>query len=133
MRPIDLAPLSIPEYLRYAALGLWIGLVVAISVASLLPHFGPPSAFNLDKILHTLGYAGAAGLPFLAFLAGRRVYGAALCMAPLGLILEGLQHFVPSRASELGDAIANVSGVAIGILLGPLARAIASRWFGRVI
>ena len=130
MRPSTLVPVYLHENLRRAALVLWIMGVLFIAIGSLMPRFGPPSAYHMDKILHTIGYACAGGLPFLAFREGRQVYRAALWMIPMGLFLEAAQDFVPTRAAELGDAIANTSGVVLALLLGPLARHLANRWFG---
>jgi VanZ family protein len=36
----------------------------------------------------------------------------------LGVLLEAGQHFSPGRAVELGDVIANGTGVSCGTLLG---------------
>ncbi len=130
MRPSTLVPLYLHENLRRAALVLWIVGVLFIVVGSLMPRFVPPSAYHMDKILHMIGYACAGGVPFLAFRESRQVYSAALWMIPMGLFLEAAQDFVPTRAAELGDAIANTSGVVLALLLGPLARRIANRWFG---
>lgn len=58
MRPSTLVPL-----LRRAALVLWIVGVLFIAVGSLMPRFGPPSAYHMDKILHMIGYACAGGVP----------------------------------------------------------------------
>lgn len=108
---------------------MWGGLVLAITVASLMPNFGPPSDFNVDKILHFLGYGAAAGLPFLGFRRNGQVWTAAFAMAPLGIVLEVLQDAVPGRMADTNDAIANLVGVALGMTLGPLARSLVHRWF----
>lgn len=123
-----LTPLEIPRFLDRAAGILWAVLVVAITVASMMPNFGPPAEYNVDKILHFLGYGAAAGLPFLAFHERRHVLATALAMAPLGVVLEVLQQFVPGRTAETGDALANIGGVIIGLAAGPITRRIANLW-----
>ena len=129
MPAFTLTPLKIGERLRRLAGGTWGTLVIAICVMSLLPNFGPPSEHDVDKILHFLGYGAAAGLPFLAMRAGNRVLYSALAMAPLGIVLEMLQDFVPGRVSDGADIVANLAGVAAGLALGPLGRRIANRLF----
>jgi VanZ family protein len=123
-------PLQYHDGLRRAALWLWGTLVAAIVVMSLMPDFGPPGELFIDKILHGLGYGSAAGLPFLAFRERRPVYIAACLMLPMGLVLEILQDYIPGRVTDAGDALANATGVLIGLALGPLARRLANLWFG---
>jgi VanZ family protein len=127
MPAFTLTPLVIGERPRKLAGGTWSILVIAICVMSLLPNFGPPSEHNVDKILHFLGYGAVAGLPFLAMRASARVLYAALAMAPLGIVLEILQGYVPGRVADGADIVANLAGVVAGLALGPLARRIANR------
>jgi VanZ family protein len=130
MLSLSPVPLRYHDGLRRAALWLWGTLVAAIIVMSLMPDFGPPGEFFIDKILHGLGYGAAAGLPFLAFRERRPVYVAACLMLPMGLVLEILQDYIPGRVTDAGDALANATGVLIGLTLGPLARRLANFWFG---
>lgn len=130
MLSLALLPLEYRDGLRRAASWTWGTLVAAIIVMSLLPDSGPPSEFFIDKILHGLGYGSAAGLPFLAFRERRPVYVAAWLMLPMGLVLEILQDHIPGRVTDAGDALANATGVLLGLMLGPLARRMANLWFG---
>ena len=45
----------------------------------------------------------------------------AIALFAFGCLLEGLQFFVPSRQSSLGDVIADSLGIAAGIASGALA------------
>jgi VanZ family protein len=122
-----LIPLSLSAPWRHGFALLWLGAIALVVSLSLAPNAGPTAAFNIDKLCHLLGYATLAGLPFVTFRAGRPVYLAAAAMAPLGIVLEVLQHWVPGRTAEAGDALANLAGVVIGIALGPPGRRLANR------
>lgn len=125
-----LPPLEVPAALARAGVSLWLVAVLAVAFLSLSPGFGPPGAFHVDKLLHALAYAGLTGLPFVVFARARAVYAAALLMLPMGFGLEIAQDFIPARAADAGDALANVLGVAFGAATGPRGRALANRWLG---
>ncbi|MFM2129062.1 MAG: hypothetical protein RL477_608, partial [Pseudomonadota bacterium] len=59
MPMFTLTELLLSPRLRLLAAVLWGLLLAAIAVASLLPNFGPPADYNVDKVLHFLGYGGA--------------------------------------------------------------------------
>ena len=104
------------------ALLLWSVAVTAVIVGSLLP----PSALNRlhydslapnDKAVHFLGYAMLALIPvaLLELLSFGLVLAAS--MIPMGICLEFLQRLVPGRSFEVGDMIANSTGVILGTLI----------------
>lgn len=130
MLPRSLPPLAIPEGARRLAVAAWLAALVSVVTLSLLPQYGPPGAFQIDKAVHTFAYAFLAALPFAAFRGQRIVAWAALLMLPLGLGLEGMQSLVPQRSADLVDAIANAVGVAAGVAIGPVLRRLANRRLG---
>jgi hypothetical protein len=101
---------------------LWLAGVICGSLISgndissleqVLPIFG------YDKVVHFGAYAGLGLLSIAAF--GRsRGWVVAICMIPLGAVIEAGQHFSPERTPDVGDAIANALGVLSGIGLGLL-------------
>lgn len=123
--------LTIPAGPRYMLRVAWVIALAAIVVLSLHPKYGPPGAFQLDKLAHTFGYGILAVLPFTAFISRRTVLWAAVAMLPLGIVLEGLQSIVPGRHADTADAAFNALGVGIGLILGPASRRLANRTLGR--
>jgi VanZ family protein len=108
--------------------GLLMGCVV---VGSLLPASSPlvVAVSQLpvsDKALHFAAYLALAALPVMGFRERRCGLTVGLAMFGLGLVLEGLQHFVAGRAVELRDIVANGVGVGCGALLGVPLRACLS-------
>ena len=67
-----------------------------------------------DKIYHVVGCAMLVILAVEGWSLARRFAGLAL---PLSFGLEGLQAFAPGRGVHIADSLANVAGVAIGLLL----------------
>ncbi len=96
---------------------LFIILIIAITVLSLLP---PKSGFELgksDKINHFLAYA-ILSLNFGFFSSKIRSYfiGIPILIA-YGLLMEFFQGFVPGRDPSFYDALANSAGVFLGFFI----------------
>ena len=112
-------------------LTLWAVLACCVIIGSLLPATSPVMAVVgrmhvSDKVLHFGADLALSLLPVIGFRDRHRGIVVGLSMFILGLLLEGVQHFAPGRAVELGDVIANGAGVSCGTLLGlPIRAAIA--------
>jgi len=116
---------------RLAVLVIWGLLMGCVVVGSLLPASSPlvVAVSQLpvsDKALHFAAYLALAALPVMGFRERRCGLTVGLAMFGLGLVLEGLQHFVAGRAVELRDIVANGVGVGCGALLGVPLRACLS-------
>ncbi|MEM6985075.1 MAG: VanZ family protein [Pseudomonadota bacterium] len=70
-----------------------------------------------DKAMHFAGYA-ALGAWYVMVLAPTRYRQLWLLLVAMGIVLEGLQVFVPSRMTEGLDVLANVLGASAGVALG---------------
>jgi VanZ family protein len=105
---------------RGAARNAWLWVFALLALAHLAALYWPrvtvegPVAWT-DKVVHVLLFAlpAAAGL-----LAGLRP---AYLLVPLALhapLSEALQHFVlPNRSGDPWDALADLSGVVVGVTL----------------
>jgi VanZ family protein len=101
----------------------FLTLLVIVTVLALYPHLQLPelSAFHgyLDKIGHALGFATLAVLGVFAWQCRWPLIGGLVCYA---VILELLQSFSPGREVGVGDALANLFGLAIGFGLAMTVR-----------
>jgi len=77
-----------------------------------------------DKIGHVAGFALVALAAGLLFGAGRRL-AVLLCFA--AVVLECVQLFLPTREPSVGDALASVAGVGLGLSAAFILAALA-RW-----
>ena len=104
--------------LRYAPLWAgtaWVGVGLAL-ILSLWPG-GAPLPFRLwDKVEHALGYF-ILTLWFMGLYPKARYPQLALGAFLLGIGIELLQAFTPTRAMELGDAAANGLGIGLAWLI----------------
>jgi VanZ family protein len=121
-RYVNLFGLTVRMPPSRTALLLWSVAVTAVIVGSLLPastlngmHYD--SLAPNDKVVHFLGYAMLALIPIalLELLSLGLVLAAS--MIPMGICLEFLQRLVPGRSFEVGDLIANSTGVILGALI----------------
>ncbi len=89
-----------------------------VSVLYLLPDAGPPGYANLDKLTHFIAFGaiGVATWPATQRRRGFRYLLLAGCV--LGIGLECLQSFVPSRDFSIADMLANMVGIAAGAAAG---------------
>ena len=97
-----------------------------VTTFSLLPSFGPPGEYGLDKVLHATGYFILALLPHAGFDTRKIALAAAGAMIPLGCGIEVAQGFVPGRTGDFWDALANSSGVFAGVAFGARFRQIVA-------
>ena len=106
--------------LRWATVWHAVGaaMVLFITVMSLSPSSSPILVFSVwDKLLHFIGYAGVGAWYVMVVSQSHhiRLWIALVC---LGIALELLQGFVPGRATEGLDAVANTLGATAGTALG---------------
>jgi len=96
---------------------LFIILIIAISVLSLLP---PKSGLELgksDKIYHFLAYA-ILSLNFGFISTKNRSYFVGIpFLIAYGILIEFFQGFVPGRDPSFYDALANSAGVFSGFFI----------------
>lgn len=105
-------------------LGLWLLAIAAVIVASLMPPPALSVPRNFDKVEHLLGYAALSAFSVWLFEGGRAQLRAGLGLVALGIALEFAQALLTrTRMADPADALANATGVAIGLLLAltPLA------------
>ena len=102
---------------------LLLFLLVAVSTLAIMPR--PPASidFGWDKLNHVLAFATlacSAGLGFPAARASRFVVP--LALLAYGGLIELLQRWVPQRSGEWGDLLADVIGIACGMLVASAVR-----------
>ena len=103
-------------------------LLVIVSWLAFAPH--PPSAIDTgwDKLNHALAFGALALSGRFGFPGSRlRVLGIAAALLAFGLAIEAIQSFIPSRSADLKDVLADLVGIAFGLL----AAALAARLKGR--
>ena len=95
-------------------LAFWFGALL-VGYGSLVPGDTLPPIASNDKLLHLLGHGGVA---FCAALAYPKRWPLLLLLLPLyGAALEWLQRWVPNRAFDWQDMVANVAGVLLAFAL----------------
>jgi VanZ family protein len=101
----------------YLWLGLWCLAVAIVAVASLTPP--PPMELprNGDQVEHLLAYALLAAGAVQVFAPGRRLLWVGAGLVLMGMFLEFAQGaFTSTRQADPLDALANASGVLLGLL-----------------
>jgi VanZ family protein len=104
-------------------MAIWATGLIALAPLSLLPGTAPPVGvwdldLSFDKILHVIAYGGAAGIPMLALRQKQwRIVGIGVALLA-SLAYEIGQSFVPGRSFGYDDLLANLGGVALGVVLG---------------
>ena len=101
------------HYRWWATLG-W--LLVAVVIVLSLVSFSPPIPIEgSDKFEHSLAYATL--MFWWGMLQPRRRWIWALALPTLGVGLEVVQSFMPLRHMDWRDALANILGVTIALVL----------------
>ena len=99
---------------RIARISFTIG-VLAVTWLSLTPPDALPEINIWDKLQHAMTYTVLAMCGALGFLARRPRLIIGIGLIVLGCSLEVAQAAVPGRDPSIGDGIANVVGVAVGL------------------
>ncbi len=99
-------------------LAVWLGLLTAVVVLSLLPGEAMPGTPVSDGVEHWLAYLVLALLPVATAARPWMTSAAMSLLIPLGLLLEIAQLAIPGRAFEWRDAAANAVGVLAGVITG---------------
>ncbi len=95
--------------------------VLAVTWLSLVPQDALPEINMWDKLQHAMTYTALAICGAVGFLGRRPLLIVSIGLIVLGCSLEAAQAAVPSRDPSIGDAIANIAGIALGL---------AAAWIG---
>lgn len=93
-----------------------VALVVYLSLASNPVDMGMRFPYE-DKVYHAFAYFTLMAWFSQIYHDKFRRYMMAVIFVSMGLLLEYLQSFDPARMAELGDMLANTTGVILGLLL----------------
>jgi VanZ family protein len=96
--------------------------VIVLIYGSLAPALAPPGAFQLDKLIHLVAYGGLAAVACLPCDRAKLGLTIAVMLIALGGMIEVAQSFVPGRFPSMGDFVANMIGVMLGVALSRLLR-----------
>ena len=97
-------------------LGLWVLALVAVCVVCLEPLDGlPPLPDNSDKVEHLLTYFVLAAGAVQLFGESRTLLVTALGLVGLGIGIEFAQGMTAYRSADPWDALANSTGVLLGM------------------
>ncbi|MGB5209868.1 MAG: VanZ family protein [Gammaproteobacteria bacterium] len=92
-----------------------LGLIALVLGLSLMPS--PPAMTGSDKLGHVSAYATLA-FWFSGLYPRKRFWLILLALFAFGVMIEVLQGLGGHRHAEYYDALANLAGIAIGLLLG---------------
>ena len=109
-----------------------LGLAVAVQLVVLYSPDGggPPPFAQADKVVHLLVFLVPVALAVVAGFRRRVVVAVFAAQAVLSEVVQGL--FLPHRSGDVLDAVADLTGVALGVLVGTwLLGALQSRAAGR--
>ncbi len=112
---------------RLVVLGLLVLSVAVQLVVLYAPQGGGPALFaNADKVVHLLVFLVPVAL---AVVAGLRRWVVVAVFATQAMLSEVVQAMLlPHRSGDVLDAVADLTGVALGVLVGTvLLRVLASR------
>ncbi len=94
----------------------WL-LLAGVIGGSLYPL--PPGSMQggLDKVVHFSTYLILFISLDLAFASSRRLLTKLVLLLFCSWLIEVAQHFMPTRQYSLGDLLANLAGLVLGLLL----------------
>lgn len=98
-----------------AAILLTLILGVVVAGLALSPVSVPMPVDNVDKLYHAVAFTGLS-VP-VSFLAPRLIPVTVIVLAVFGGVIEVIQPYV-GRECSLRDWVANVAGIAIGVIMG---------------
>ena len=97
------------RYFRIAG----IAVLIAIWTLSLLPGPDLPDVPGSDKLHHSLAYFACMFCWGHLYRQPAQRLQLAIAFAAMGVLIEGIQYFTPTRSFEFMDILANALGVVI--------------------
>jgi VanZ family protein len=98
-------------------------LIAIVTILTIVPAILMPQQVNelpgVDKWLHALTFAILA-LWFTGQYARRSYWLIAIGLAGYGALIEIGQSLIPYRSAEWGDLVADVAGIAVGLVIALL-------------
>lgn len=91
---------------------VYIGIVLFMSCY----NFGPEVQTGNDKINHAAAYFVFAVIFYFAWKSDN-LFVITGCGMAFGVLVEVIQYFLPYRSAELGDLIADLVGVVLGLMV----------------
>ncbi len=121
---------------RAGRAGLLVLLAVAVAVQLVVlysPDGGGPLLFpQSDKVVHVTVFLVPVALAVVAGFRPRLVVAVFAAQAVLSEVVQAV--FLPHRSGDVLDAVADLTGVALGVLVGMLVlRTLQSRAAGRSV
>ena len=97
---------------------LWLCLAVVVCGFAFAPAEHAPTLGLGDKVNHIAAFMALGFVAALAQRAGRRaaIKALALCLG-LGVFIEMVQAFLPTRTAEFADLLGDAVGIGIGMVL----------------
>jgi VanZ family protein len=103
-----------------------IGLVIVIAL-SVIPAATPPDIAGSDKLGHMAAYMALTLVGSIAFRVIWPLWMLAAARVLLGLSLEFVQVFIPSRTASGYEMLANMIGIAAGSVAAVATTIIANK------
>lgn len=107
-------------HLYYGRLWVWLGIIMvaAVILLSLIDRSQSINAvLTQDKLMHTLAYGAMMGWFSQIYHRRRSRLLLAILFIALGIVIECLQGFLPTRQFEVRDMLANTYGVVLAWIL----------------
>ena len=99
-------------------MSLWLAMVVAVVVVSLLPSTAPPGEFGIDKVAHIAAYLVLTIIPAAVLPRTTAVRSVMLFLIAIGAGVELAQSYIPGRQGSAADMLANAAGIVLGAWAG---------------
>ena len=98
---------------------LALACVVIVAWFAFMPSDEVPEVTGVDKVNHLLAFVALA---FTVRQAGLTWMRAALALLAYGVLIEVVQSFLPTRHGDIADLVADLVGIAAGLLCVTLTR-----------
>jgi VanZ family protein len=97
---------------------LWLCLAIVVCSFAFAPGERAPTLGLGDKVNHMAAFAALGFLAALALPAGWRETAIASAVGlALGIFIEVVQSFLPTRTAEVADVVGDAVGLAVGMAL----------------
>ncbi len=106
-----------------------VTIVMAIAALSLLPGNKLPDVLGSDKLHHTLAYFVCMFCWGQAYVRPTQRLKLAIAFIAMGVLIECLQYFTPTRYFEVSDMFANTLGVILAWLVVTVQLSVKRRYF----
>lgn len=110
--------------MKLGVLTIWIAATCVALAFAFKPQALEFDFEGSDKLMHFAAFAALAFLPVMTFEKIRNIAAGIVFVMAIGIGIEVVQHYLPTRSADVMDVVFDGIGITAGVIAGTVARSL---------